>query len=260
MRRNYLYMYLVTAMIVMFVGCSTASSKEKIPSEFESSVYSEEGQTPPESFIENTERELIRGTAIRIDRIHEEYDYSEWNETIGWFPGVISLIPDGLEAVDWDSFLELDLDGNSSSTMKDAVGSAIVFTNIYSTMPIPADAVISIVEEIQDEGVDVEYGEFRIRPLENIRNWINPDGYYYKRINDKPSGCIESEDWDAQVFFTTGSEGEKVLLSFSLKLNDAGYINDNLITYETFFKIANSFYVYGTDPKEYYAEFTGKVQ
>ena len=257
-RRRLLCGCLLIMMITLLAGCSI-NPNEEAPMPPEPPISSENAQAPPESIIKNTENETIKGTATRIDRIYEEYDYSGW-QMATWFPGVYSMIPEGLEEEDEYSLVIGNPDGSSSSTRKDVAGSMVVWTNSIPDLPTPEAVVLNIVKAICAEGMDVEYGVFRIRQLPSIRNFVLPEGYYYKRIGANISGDAGSDNWDTQVFFTFWPEDEKRMFSFSMKLNIAEAISDNNITYEDFFKLANSSYVEGVNPEEYFTEFTGIVQ
>ena len=256
MRRQMIYGCLVATLIVMLAGCGIVPNEAASLVLPEPPEISEDMESPPDSVIEDNEP-IIKGTATRIDRAYEEYDYSGWGITT-WFPGIYSMIPEGLEEAyqyDDSGIMQGDPD-----TMKDAAGSAVIWTNLAYDLRTPIDAVMSIVAEIQNEGYDVEYGEFRIKQSEHIRNFVWPAGYYYKRVPVGSVGESENDKWDIQVFFTLGIEEEHSLCSFSLKLSDSGNIVDSLITYEVFFQIANSLYNAGVDADEYFSEFTGIPQ
>ena len=132
------------------------------------------------------------------------------------------------------------------------------------------------VTAIQKEGIDVEYGEFK-------NDWI-PDGffdeynawlpvaYYYNRNVNDSNIDIESESYDAEIFFVSGSIEDYFLNSISLRLSKASPKEDTAITKENFFRFAASYYadkfegigyVEGEvlpaiySPEDYYFAFTG---
>ena len=258
MRRSFFYGCLVI-IIIMFIGCDTYPEKEGISITTELPVNPEVSTEPPKNDNENTEGEFVKGIATRIDRVYEEYDYSGWY-MIGWFPGVLSLIPDGWADED-NLFTKDNPDGSVSATRKDAIGSEISWsTGIEPDTFAPVDVVMIKVAAIQDEGVDVEYGEFRFNPLPNIKNWIWPDGYYYKRSDTGLCKGAGSNTYDIQVFFTSGSETDNNMCSFSLKLSGVENASINNFTYEVFFMMANSLYEGGQEEREYFSALTGIAQ
>ena len=251
MFQNVVRKLLVALMATMLAGCSLGGSEAEVDVH---AVY-EPPAMPQEMQDEEQEESMMppeapeRGEATEIDRGGEEYDYSGWEI----MPTIEICF---LIAKEWSCPVEFDQDSDMSfSTIwTDAAGSQIVFRSNVQSTPAPADAVMEIVNALLDEGVNLEYGDFQREYMEAAS--------YYRRVDVAQGQEDEKEYWDAQIFFTDWvPEGRelKTTLMLSLKLAESSYVDENAISMENFFKMANTILIsyFLQDTLDYYYELTG---
>ena len=246
MLRNFLYYLLTAALFVaILAGCSGGDELEtQLPPELPTGS---EDILPSDNDDIRIPETPQRGRAVEIDLGVEEYDYSGWESVP--INGLYFLMDR-----EWQCpfLFKIDTDQTFRTVWIDKVGSQIVFRSNVQGVPMPADAVMEIVNDLVEEGVVLEYGDVQIEyPYILAAN-------YYRHVGGVAKND-ETENWDAQIFFVywEGATGTEWTLSLSLAETDNA--EDGAISMENFFKLAYSLY-FGPDPEEYYYEFTGGLE